>query len=364
MKKKVFLYNTISETIKTWIEAGKFDAQQQLPTTIELAKQFNTSPMTINKALDLLVEEGLISRAPGRGTHLSSLKTGSKNLTNKAGSGIVGAIVYDTSGNFLWAHSLRGIEKALQKHGFGLMVGNDEGDFHKAEEYIDTFAMRNVDGLVYVPIGHQQESEYEELNAALLQRIENYGIPYILYHRFLNTKQAHVVAMDDYSDTVRLMDHFLIPEMRYPVCLSHYYTSCSAVREQAFQDSLLRYGYDITRQSIWRLKPFGQRVDNRVKDSIREILIENPDIDSIFTIENDILTVTRDVILNDAVLSKHQYSFCCFDYSGTLDRASASSVMQIPTFSLGYIAGDLIARKILEPEIMPYKILLSSKLIV
>ena len=361
--KKPFLYKSISETIKSWIDAGKFDEQKQLPKTIDLAKQFETSPVTINKALDLLVDEGLISRAPGRGTHLNSFKDSQKSNSNNPGSGIIGAIVYDTSGNFLWAHSLRGIEKALQKHGFGLMVGNDEGDFRKAEEYIDTFAMRNIDGLIYVPIGHQQYSEYEALNAALLQRIESHGIPYILYHRFLDTKQAHVVAMDDYSDTIRLMDHFLTPEKQYPVCLSHYYTSCSAVREQAFQNSLHRYGYDTTRQSIWRLRPFGQRVDNRVKDSIRGILLENPDIDSIFTIENDILAVTREVIINDAVLSKRQYSFCCFDYSGTLDGTSATSVMQIPTFTLGYVAGEFMARKIQEPEIIPYKMLLSSKLI-
>ena len=50
-----FLYKTISNQIRNWIQQGRFGVSEKLPTTTEFAEEFNTSPMTVNKALEILV---------------------------------------------------------------------------------------------------------------------------------------------------------------------------------------------------------------------------------------------------------------------------------------------------------------------
>ena len=121
MMKKDFLYKTISNQIKTWIEQGRFESTNQLPTTTELAKEFATSPMTINKALELLVNNGFITRLAGKGTFVKK-RSQIQTLEPKIKHGIIGAIVYDTSHHDLWSRALRGIEDALQINGYNLII--------------------------------------------------------------------------------------------------------------------------------------------------------------------------------------------------------------------------------------------------
>jgi predicted kinase len=54
----------IAQAIRNDIQAGRLPHGRQLPSTRELAAEWNTSVATINRAMDLLVEEGLVhSRA-------------------------------------------------------------------------------------------------------------------------------------------------------------------------------------------------------------------------------------------------------------------------------------------------------------
>lgn len=62
------IYNKIRESILT----GEYPVNSKLPDEITLTKQFECSRMTIKKALELLVNEGLIYRHQGKGTFVLS----------------------------------------------------------------------------------------------------------------------------------------------------------------------------------------------------------------------------------------------------------------------------------------------------
>ena len=259
-----FLYKTISNQIKIWLQQGRFEVSKKLPTTTELSEEFNTSPMTVNKALEILVKDGFITRIAGKGTFV---KNRTKIHTSESAKthGVIGAIVYDTSSHFLWSRALRGIEDALQTNGFNLMIGNDDGSFEKASTYIDNFSKLNIDGIIFVPIGCASKSEYEEKNLKLIRKIEHLGIPYILFHRVLDSYNTTAVTLDDYNAALQLMNQFLQRKITYPICLSHYYTSCCALRERAFIDALTEHGYSNPQQHVLRIQPSGQKVDVRVQ---------------------------------------------------------------------------------------------------
>ena len=64
-------YKEISDEIKLRIENGVYsDKNNQIPDEISLCNEFNCSRMTMKKALDLLVLDGIIYRKRGHGTFI------------------------------------------------------------------------------------------------------------------------------------------------------------------------------------------------------------------------------------------------------------------------------------------------------
>ena len=69
MKKgKIPLYQEIYTSLLNDIRTGRYQAGQQLPTEQELAELFQVSKITSRRALDLLVDEGCITRISGKGS--------------------------------------------------------------------------------------------------------------------------------------------------------------------------------------------------------------------------------------------------------------------------------------------------------
>lgn len=63
-------YKWIAEEIRKQIRAGFYPSESRLPDQETLAKQYNTSRMTIKKALDLLSSAGIIYTIQGSGSYV------------------------------------------------------------------------------------------------------------------------------------------------------------------------------------------------------------------------------------------------------------------------------------------------------
>jgi GntR family transcriptional regulator len=65
-------YIQIYEWVHAMIRKGRFKLGDRLPTEPDLAKKFNSSRMTVRKAIDPLVLEGVVERRQGQGTFVVS----------------------------------------------------------------------------------------------------------------------------------------------------------------------------------------------------------------------------------------------------------------------------------------------------
>ena len=65
-------YIQIYEWVHAMIRKGRFKVGDRLPTEPGLAKRFNSSRMTVRKAIDPLVLEGVVERRQGQGTFVVS----------------------------------------------------------------------------------------------------------------------------------------------------------------------------------------------------------------------------------------------------------------------------------------------------
>ena len=61
-------YEEIAEDIRQDIMNGKYNVNQQLPLEKEMCEYYNVSRITIKKAVDQLVSEGLVGKRRGAGT--------------------------------------------------------------------------------------------------------------------------------------------------------------------------------------------------------------------------------------------------------------------------------------------------------
>ena len=101
-------YIEISERIKEGIESGVY--QDLLPGVYKLAKDYNTTHITISKALRLLEEAGMVSVNGTRGTFVSSQKEFRKNR-------VIGIIGYNGH-----REELEAIEKVAAEHRYSVVA--------------------------------------------------------------------------------------------------------------------------------------------------------------------------------------------------------------------------------------------------
>ncbi len=60
-------YIEIANIVRDAIGDGEYDDGERLPSRTDLASQFNVSPMTVQNAMRILREEGVVATIPGRG---------------------------------------------------------------------------------------------------------------------------------------------------------------------------------------------------------------------------------------------------------------------------------------------------------
>ena len=72
-KKKTFLYRTIYEDIKGKIIDQNYPGGAQLPFERELCEVYGVDRVTVRKALDLLVSDGLVEKRPGLGSFVKMI---------------------------------------------------------------------------------------------------------------------------------------------------------------------------------------------------------------------------------------------------------------------------------------------------
>lgn len=68
------LYIQIAEDIRSKIEEGRIEPNTRIPTELELSSDYGVSRITVRKALELLVEEGILIRKKRVGTFVSYKK--------------------------------------------------------------------------------------------------------------------------------------------------------------------------------------------------------------------------------------------------------------------------------------------------
>src|SRR4051794_3639497 len=83
------LYASAKEALREAIDSGIFVPGEQMPSTKELSEQLNVSLVTAHRALQELVQTGVLERSQGRGTFVHSRYKERKDSLTQCRVGLV-----------------------------------------------------------------------------------------------------------------------------------------------------------------------------------------------------------------------------------------------------------------------------------
>jgi DNA-binding LacI/PurR family transcriptional regulator len=179
------LYMQIYNYLLEGILSGSFGAGARLPSENELCDKFKVSRITSKRALELLAEQGFISRRPGKGSYV----IGARDRRNKdlSSSRTIGFIIPDFSDSF-GTRVISSVEESCAAHGYQLVLKQTRD--HEEEEKRAIHSLSGAAGILLVPI------HGEIYNSEILKLIYNKR-PVVFVDRKLRGLAAPTVSSNN-----------------------------------------------------------------------------------------------------------------------------------------------------------------------
>src|SRR5271165_5395775 len=157
-------HEQVSRQLRDDLAAGRYGQEGRLPSEAELARRFSVSRPTVARALQSLVEAGLVERRAGSGTFA---KPGGVKVHTAPATGVLALLMPDLRNATEIFQAIGGeIASLATVHNYNLIWGGsgepeldaDSCPQH-AEELCHQFIERGVSGVFFAPYEFLPESE-------------------------------------------------------------------------------------------------------------------------------------------------------------------------------------------------------------
>ncbi len=183
----------IYDYFKKEIDEGRYTYGELFPTETRIAEQFNTSRPTIAKALNLLKNEGYVSRKAGYGTAV--IKQIKADRVDEYRLGTIIPYLKDTEifepifGEIAHQVNNRNFSLIVDEDHFSLMWGDNTFAHHQSHEFALQIAKKyidqKIDGVFFSPLDCLDNCY--NMNKAISDLFKDAGIPLVLLDRDFNT---------------------------------------------------------------------------------------------------------------------------------------------------------------------------------
>ena len=191
----------LARAIRADIVGKVYPPDSAIPSERELMLKHEVSRTTVRRAIQLLVNEGVVVRRAGSGTYVRM--EGSDLQPSRKSPGSTLCLIIPTFSNPLYAEVIDGIERAARGSGYDLITS--QSDYQVASENMRLSAMAgdaSIQGAIVVP------SSVEQPAAGALKFV-NSSKPLVYLGRWPNDIEADGVRVD-YNAAARIAVRHLV----------------------------------------------------------------------------------------------------------------------------------------------------------
>ena len=185
-----------SETVYLWvrayIEENRFSSNSKIPSENALCRRLSVSRETVRRALDRLVEEGLLRRARGSGTYINKEAALSRELGGSGDRIKIGLILQGQDGN---ANSslMEGIRSILPPDQVDLRAFLTDNKFANERRCLNAVMDQGFRGFIVDGV----KASLLNPNLDCYQRIYQKRIPVIFYNNYYKSLKCPRVVVND-----------------------------------------------------------------------------------------------------------------------------------------------------------------------
>jgi DNA-binding LacI/PurR family transcriptional regulator len=140
-------YRRIYDQLREDIASGRLSPGVRVPSEKELCQTFKVSRITSKRALEMLAEQGYISRYPGKGSFVSTSFLQSRKLESPA----IGFLIPDFSDSF-GTKLIYGIEETCTALGYHLILKRTRDRAEEEAQAVNVLAHSGAVGILILPI--------------------------------------------------------------------------------------------------------------------------------------------------------------------------------------------------------------------
>ena len=311
---KTHNYMKIYQDLKGQIRSGAYRDGDKLPTEAQLQQTYGISRITAKKAMEMLSEEGMIVRYPGKGTFVHLREDAAQASHGSAPAmPLLGVVMSDFS-PAVGSDFLKGVAEEANRQGCGLMVGLCYASVQEEAETIDRLLRNGVSGIIAMAV-HSENG----INSGIVNNAIN-GFPLVLADRYLEGIALPYVGSDHVDAAFRATQYlFSLGHKNIGLISSAPTTTAITERESGYLRS-----YAMTKHQVYpsylvsdiRSSMPGHKTQENIRrdvDLMKKYFAENPEVTALLCIDYNIMKICETAAQEMGLRIPEDLSLVCFD---------------------------------------------------
>jgi len=248
-------YKKVYAALRRDIESGRWKPGDRLPTEADLVRTFDTSRITVGRAMRDLQSAGLVQRRAGSGSYVAAARISAKGLS-------FGLLIPDLGQTEVFEAICQGMMASPLARAHALVWGSVTGTGTSREDqawslcaqYID----RRVSGVFFAPL--ELTPHKDDVNQRIVRALDEARIPIVLLDRpacGYSEREGHdLVGIDNRRAGFLITDHLLHLGCQRVAFVALPNTAATVdAREAGYREAVYAGNHPIDRSAVRRIDP-------------------------------------------------------------------------------------------------------------
>ena len=247
-------YRQVYEELYSAIRTGSFQPGERLPSETELGERYNSSRITVAKALNELQLHGLVSRRAGSGTHVMAPAVSSGH--------VFGLLIPDLGRTEIFEPICHGMMQSPLSKPHSLLWGHSMGEAvqqeKEAEHLCHRYVAQKVSGVFFAPLEYTPDKD--AVNRRIVAALDRAGIQVVLLDRcyapYSMRSKYDLVGIDNRRAGFLITQHLLLHGVKRVAFIAKPLSASTVLaRIAGYREALYAYGIPIQQNFVCRGDP-------------------------------------------------------------------------------------------------------------